>query len=192
MNRTDLVEKLMNKKVKDYSFTVLFFVIFAFFAIFVIKPNLSTAFSLQKELLELRALDKNYEQGILNIVNFQSLLETKREDFFLLDDAIPPHPFISQLIGDIDRLSSSSGIVVKKINIQDINLKETVVDKKLRQISLNLELEADFPKTHEFFKAIINQRRIKAVKKIAITKSSKEASGSSTLKIQFDVDSYYL
>lgn len=50
MNTKELILKLtQDKKVKDYSYAILFFAISSFFAWFVIKPVLGIAFSLDRQ-----------------------------------------------------------------------------------------------------------------------------------------------
>ena len=60
MDRKKILELLKQKQVQDYTFSIAFFLVFSFFVIFAIRPNLITAFSLQKELEELKLLMEKY------------------------------------------------------------------------------------------------------------------------------------
>ncbi|GAB4219079.1 MAG: hypothetical protein Fur009_3420 [Candidatus Microgenomates bacterium] len=48
MNKVDL-KNIFTKKVQDYTYVILFLLIFSIFIIFAINPSLKTAFSLTKE-----------------------------------------------------------------------------------------------------------------------------------------------
>lgn len=192
MNKTQLLEKILNKKVKDYSFTVLFFVVFTFFIIFVIKPNLTMAFSLRSQLEQLRTLDKSYEQAILNIINLQSSIEAKRDKFHLLDEAFPKEPKVYQIIDDIKTAASSSGTTLKNISVGEIQLRGGVDTVKTKEINVSLEISSDFAGIKNFMVEIYSQRRLKIIKNLDISKLVKQASNEADLKINFSVDSFYL
>lgn len=124
MNKEKLLAMLKDKKIQNYSYHIFFFITFSFFIIFAIQPNLSTAFHLQKELQDLRLKNKQFEEVILQIVNYQSLMEEYRDSLSVLDEAIPSSPELTEIIEDISKIASDSGLIVKSLTIESIALKE--------------------------------------------------------------------
>lgn len=192
MNRNAIIEKLTSKRVKDYSFTIIFFIVFSFFIIFAIRPNLTTVFSLQKQLKELRALDASYENVIIHIVDLQSLLETNRDNMYLLDEALPGSPQVNKVIDDLKRSASESGVLIRKIDIGEVNLKEDEKKKDIKGFTLSLETNSNFVEVKSFIDQFMNQRRLKMVRNLSIIKDTKDGTGSASLKIKMDISGYYL
>jgi Tfp pilus assembly protein PilO len=192
MNRNAIIEKLTSKRVKDYSFTIIFFIVFSFFIIFAIRPNLTTVFSLQKQLKELRALDASYENVIIHIVDLQSLLETNRDNMYLLDEALPGSPQVNKVIDDLKRSASESGVPIRKIDIGEVNLKEDEKKKDIKGFTLSLETNSNFVEVKSFIDLFMNQRRLKMVRNLSIIKDTKDGTGSASLKIKMDISGYYL
>ncbi len=192
MNRNAIIEKLTSKRVKDYSFTIIFFIVFSFFIIFAIRPNLTTVFSLQKQLKELRVLDTNYENVIVHIVDLQSMLETNRDNMYLLDEALPASPQVNKVIDDLKKSASESGVLIRKIDVGEVNLKEDEKKKDIKAFTLSMETNSDFTEVKTFIDQFMNQRRLKMVRNLSIIKDTKDGTGSASLKIKMDISGYYL
>src|SRR3989344_7223808 len=125
MRKSHILEVFLNKRAKDYSFIIVFFVIFSFFVLFVIRPNVKTVFILQQELDNLKKLDADYEKAIFNIVSIQSTLEQNRDTFPILTQAMPSNPQVNKVIDDIKKIASDSSMEMRRIDIAEINLKGT-------------------------------------------------------------------
>lgn len=192
MNRKTIVDKLMNRKTKDYTFTIVFFIIFSFFVLFVIRPNITTVFVLQQQLNDLQKLDKDYEKAIFTVVNIQSALEKNREQFPLLNQAVPSTPQVNQIIDDVKKIASDSGIELKKFDINQINLKESKNKNSLKPYNVDIETSSDFVKANKFMSAILQQRRLKSIKNLIISKDQNAGTESAALKIIFEIEGYYL
>lgn len=192
INRSELLNKLASRRIKDYSFTILFFFIFSFFLMFAIRPNLVTVFTLQKQLSDLQELDRNYENVILNIVNLQTLLEQNRDNFYLLDQSLPVNPQVNKIIDDLNKSASESGIRVKKIDMGEVNLKQDVRRKEMRSFTVNIETDSGFDNVNEFINSFLQQRRLKMLKNLSIIKENKDGTTSAKLKIKLEVEGYFL
>lgn len=198
MNRSKLAESLTNKRVKDYSFTIAFFFIFSFFILFAIRPNLVTVFSLQKQLGDLQLLDSNYENAILRIVQLQSMIESNRNNLFLLDQALPQTPQVNKVVDDLNNSASSSGVLIKKIDIGEVNLRVDKSKQEVKSFAVNIETTSDFDRVRQFIDMFLHQRRLKTMKNLSIIKESPDnslfgvSSSAATLKIKLEVDGFYL
>lgn len=188
------ISKIFTKKTTDYTFTILFFLIFSLFILFAIKPSLTTAVSLKREESDLKVIDSKYEANIMNIVSVQSLMEENREQLPLLTDAISDHPQVNKMIEDIRKASDQTSFVLKKAGIGEVNLLDTK-NKKLQRLRLTIEGTSDFDILMKFIQSLVNQRRLKTIEKMVISNSGdleSQASSSSQLKIIMDVEAYYL
>lgn len=205
MNKEDLISKVLNKKVRDYTFPVIFFLIFSIFVFFAIRPNLVTAFSLQRQLEELRLQDEQYETVILNIVNYQSLIEQTRNDFIVLEQAVPNSPQIYTMVDEIRNAATQSGMIVSTIEISDVTLRGlTDVDGTVKPETKTGSLEdkkkyiikfqatSTFNEVRSFLAQLASQRRLKLVNAMNVNAASKQGSQSATFNISFVIEGFYL
>jgi len=178
------------KKANDYTFSVLFFLVFSFSIFFIVRPTLKTLFSLKKQAKDLEEVNQIYDQRIVMIANLQQFLENNREKLPLLKEVIPDKPNLAKVIDDFNKVSSESGFLFTKINTEEISLKEAK-EKKYKQVVLNIEGETDFEKMINFLEGLLKQRRLKMIEKLIVTKSE-ESSPSGLLKIQMEIKAGYL
>lgn len=197
MNREELLARVLNKRVRDYTFPVVFFLIFSVFVFFAIRPNLVTAFSLQRQLDELRLQDEKYDTVILNIVSYQSLIEQTREDFVVLDQAVPKSPLIYTLVADIRDAATTSGMVVNTMEVSDVSLqgktlKDDQTKEKNKQYVVKFSALSSFNDVRGFFTKLSTQRRLKVVNGMNVTSATIEGTKSATFNISFILEGYYL
>jgi hypothetical protein len=192
MNKSVIKRKLLVKKATDYSYTILFFVSFAFFTFFVIRPNILTILSLQEESGKLHILDIGYENVIKKIVDIQSFLQENGQDLYLLDESLPSLPQINKLVLDTQFSASSSGMNLSTMSINKVDLRDTQKKKERRKISITLEGGADFIQSKEFITQIMNDRRLKMIQQITFDQDEKKGSMSGSLKLILEVEGYYL
>ena len=193
INKSKLLNTLLQKKTRDYSYTVLFFLLFSFFIFFAIKPSLNTAFSLKKKLADLQRIDKAYEAEIIKVVDLQKKLEAVRDDLYLLEDAVPKKSTVNIIIDDIKQLGEKDKVTINQIDISEVNIKGEPTEGKPVAITISMDLDAKYEDFSNFINDIHNQRRIKLIQNFDISSSQNEAaSGSANLKLSMQVDSYYL
>ena len=186
----NILESLKERRAKDYTFTTLFFVIFSIFIFFAIKPALSTALNLSKQEAELIAIDKKYELLIGQIVQIQSALEEVRDKLYLIDEALPAQPYLNVIMSDIQNSASKNNVLIRKINVQRVNLVESKKDV-FRSMIVNVELGSSFEDYVTFERDLMRQRRLKNIKSVIIDREDL-GSGSATLKIKAEIEGYYL
>jgi len=192
MNKNDLLETFRNEKVKEYGFTITFFLIFSFFVIFAIRPNLSSVISLHEQITQLQGLDSQYEDSITKIINLQSVIEQNRDNFYLLDDGLPSAPQVNKVIDDINTNASASGLVIDKIIVEQVSLKEDTSKNKMKEFTVNLETSSDFENIKNFINILLAQRRLKAVENFTLERDESVASGAAPLKVKLQIGGYYL
>ncbi len=192
MNKIDLLDKLQNKKIKEYGFSIAFFMIFSFFIVFAIRPNLASVISLNEQLTQLRGLDVEYENSITKIINLQTLIEQNRENFYLLDESLPSTPQVNKVIDDIKKNASDSGIQIDKVVVDEVSLKEDSSKNKMKVFSVNMESSSQFESIKRFLDTMFQQRRLKAIQSLTLERDALSGSGSASLKIKLEIGGYYL
>jgi hypothetical protein len=192
MNKSVLKRQLLVKKATDYSYTILFFISFAFFTFFVIRPNILTILSLQEESGKLHILDTGYENVINKIVTIQTFLQENGQDLYLLDEALPTLPQINKLVVDSQFSASSSGMTLNTLSINKVDLRDTQKKVARKKISVTLDGAADFIQSKEFITQIMNDRRLKMIEQITFDQNDKNGTTSGSLKLLLEVNGYYL
>jgi len=192
MNREQLLKLISGKKVLDYSYAFFFFIVFSFFIVAVIRPNIITVFNLEKELRDLQVVNDSYTTAIDKIISYQSLLELTRDKIYVLDQSLPSIPQINRLIEDINSSASSNKLIIEKMTIDDINLKKDKNKKGIDNVEINLVIQSEYEDLIKFLNTLTEQRRLKTIKTLSIKKDEKSASDSSKLNIKLVIDSYYL
>ncbi len=187
MDKDKLLQLLNNKEVRKYGFDITFFVMFSFFLIFAIRPNLITAFSLQKELQDLKIQNKESEAVILQVVNYQSTLEEYRDKMPLLDQAVPSTPTIAQVVDEIRKSASDSGILLDAISVESIDLKgeqesevQTQQSGPINSFTVSMNGSVSINGANVFLDKLMNQRRLKKIDSINLTQ---EQNGSTSIVI---------
>ena len=187
MDKDKLLQLLSNKEVRKYGFDITFFVMFSFFLIFAIRPNLITAFSLQKELQDLKIKNKESEAVILQVVNYQSTLEEYRDKIPLLDQAVPSTPTIAQVVDEIRKSASDSGILLHAVSVESIDLKgeqesevKTQQSDAIDSFTVSVNGSASINGANVFLDKLMNQRRLKKIDSVTLTQ---EQNGSTSIVI---------
>src|SRR3989344_9056324 len=71
---------IADKKKNTYLTAILSLLTLSFFGVFAIKPTLTTAVSLHRDIQDLKALNAQYEEKITSIIKGQSAYEQIRDD----------------------------------------------------------------------------------------------------------------
>lgn len=187
------LDKLFTKKGKDYTYTVIFFLIFSFLTFFVIRPNILAVFQAHLRIESLKKTNVFYETQIQNVVNTQSVLIEERNNIGLLNQAITKKPEVNELIRDITNTSNQDNLVVSKMNLTDVNLKDVSRNDQLKAIVFDLSLGGQFENYLKLIKDLYGQRRLKILKNIEIdNRTAETGSSSGTLIINYQLEGYYL
>lgn len=195
MDRTvtlkQIINQLKTKKGKDYTYITIFLLVFSIFIIFAIRPSLVTAFSLRQQRADLAKLDVQYENVVSNIVANQSTLENLRDKLYLTDDALPHGAVINKLVSDIENQATANSVTFINVNIGEVKLVEKSGNKS-QSVLINIEALSTFDDLLRFMESISNQRRLKLVKQLSVSRDLQEASESAQLKVIMQIEGYYL
>ena len=189
MQQIKISSSIFTKKTRDYTFVVLFLVIFSVFILAAIKPSLTTATSLKKEEEDLKKIDSLYEKKISIITLIQTQVEENRDDIYLLNEAVSQFPEVNKMVEDVKNVADKDNFAIQKASISDVNLYQN--SKKLDKVSLKVEGKSDFGNLILFINDLFLQRRLKNISKMTITKD-KEATEEANLNVTLIIDGYYL
>ncbi len=189
MDKLKLPSGIFTKKVSDYTFAVLFLLIFSGFIMFAIRPSISTAFSLKKEEADLDKIDKLYESKIVDIASIQSQIEDNRDSLNLLDEAVSQFPEVNKMVEDVKTIADKNQITIKKANIADVDL--SVSKNTVERVKLIIEGKTSFENFMSFVNDLGGQRRLKTVEKVILGRDL-ESSAEGGLRIVITIDGYYL
>lgn len=181
--RKKIVALLQDKKIQNYSFLIVFFIVFSFFIIFAIRPNLLTAFNLQKELQDLKLQSRQFESQIQQIVTYQTVLEQYRDDLLLLDEAVPPSPEIAKVIEDVRQSATDSGVLVDSLSVESVDYKAQSSSNAVQMFSVTTNAIATTPNLRIFLDTLLNQRRLKSLDIIDLTKPDFTGESTSDINI---------
>lgn len=192
INKTSIKRTLQLKKATDYSYTILFFLSFSFFTFFVIRPNIVTILSLQEEAGRLKILDAGYENVIRKIVDIQTFLETNRENLYLLDESLPSSPNLNKIVDDTQYAASGSALNLTAMTINKVDLKDVTQKTDEKSVIINIEADGTFIQTRNFISEVLNDRRLKNIRRIVLDQDTVAGSSSGNLKLLIDVEGYHL
>lgn len=192
MDRKKILDQFKDQKIQNYSYNIFFFLVFAFFVGFAIRPNLTTAFNLQKELQDLKLKSQEYEAEIQQIVDYQTKVEQYRDQFYLLDEAVPKTPAVAKVLEDIRQSATDSGVILTSIAVDEIIIKSEEKQASLKSFGLTLNVESEFTTLQNFLSTLLNQRRIKSIDNLQVTKLEKEGGTSNLFTITMIVKGAYL
>ena len=191
INLKKIIRTLGDKKVRDYIYISIFFILFSIFIFFAIKPALTTAFSLKKEEEELKEKNLIYQKAISDANNNLYVLEDVRDKLYLIDESISNSPQINKVVNDIENASLDSSLFLKYIFVSEkidyIDLKKT----DFKEVRVNLESQGNFTDVLNMVKVVNAQRRLKLIDELIISRD-KDSSDSGGLKVNLTIDGYYL
>lgn len=192
INLKKIIRTLGDKKVRDYIYISIFFILFSIFILFAIKPALTTAFSLKKEEEELKEKNLTYQKAIADASNNLYVLEDVRDKLYLIDDSISNSPQINKVVDDIESASINSSLFLKNIFVSEkidyIDLKKT----DFKEVRVNLESQGNFADVINMVKVINSQRRLKLIDNIEFFNEVEISTSSGSLDIKSEIVGFYL
>lgn len=193
MDRAKLLSYLKGKRTQDYSYAIAFFLLFSFFVFALIRPNIVEIFSSFERITQMERVDSFYEEQIGKSLNLQQSMEQIIDKTYLLNEAMTTRPKVNKLLDDIKIALDKNQLEVEKMNISDINIKESGGQQAPKAVTINLSVLGDYTGISNFMNDLYSQRRIKLIKNVKISKEVETAaSGSAQLQAIMLIEGYYL
>jgi len=197
MDKDKLIKELLQKS-QDYSqqlYLVAFFIVFVILILFFVRPTINEYVLRNKELEETITLSEQYQQVINSMTQLQSLLESERDNFVLLDQAIPNNIHMYQLIQDV-RSSFLKFVPTRTYSfpsytVSNMSPGETKGKAELKEHKLLVNVNGTYSDLQGIMSKIFNQRRIKSIKSLRLSRSE-NSSDSAILEMKLEVGAYHL
>lgn len=200
MEKNQLIKGLLQKG-QDYSqqiYLIGFFIVFMIMIIFIVRPTINTYIIKNKELQDIVHLSSEYQKVISNLTTLQGILESNRDEFGMLDQAIPQNIYMYQLTQDVRNSflkytpTRSYSFPSYVISIPDS--KDSVKSKsELKPYKILVNVSGSYPTMRSVLEQILNQRRVKTVKTLMLSRPVGEsASESANLEMKMEIEAYYL
>ncbi len=166
--------------------------------VFVVRPTINMYITKNKELQDTIHLSSEYQKVISSLTALQAILESHRDDFGMLDQAIPKNILMYQLTQDVrnsflkytpTRSYSFPSYVIKKSDTKT----ESISKSELKPYKILVNVSGSYPTMRSVLEQILNQRRVKTVKTLMLSRPEGEsASESAELDMKLEIEAYYL
>jgi Tfp pilus assembly protein PilO len=197
MDKDKLIKELLQKS-QNYSqqlYLVAFFIVFVILILFFVRPTVNEYVLRNKELEETVALSEQYQQVINNMTQLQSLLESERDNFILLDQAIPNNIHMYQLTQDVRssflRFVPTRTYSFPAYTVSNLSTNEGKGKAELKEYKLLVNVSGTYSDLQGIMGKIFNQRRIKSIKSLRLSRPE-GASDSANLEMKLEVGAYHL
>lgn len=170
------------KDVKVYTSLTLSLLAIAFFGVFAIKPTLTTIAGLWKELQDKRMVNQKLQEKINNLNQAQTNFAQISDQVYLLDQALPQNPSVSQLIWQLEILAQKSNVTIKSLGVEPLELQGKNKNSK-NEVLFNLNLSGDYENLKTFLGSLENLRRVITINSFAFSQSKKEEVQTLTLNL---------
>jgi Tfp pilus assembly protein PilO len=185
----------LKKEMHDYYYIISFLLIFSFFIFYIIKPSLTTAFSLKTELDELETIYSAYNKNIIEVRKISLFLQNSVEEIDLVDKAIPQMPETKTLIEDIKNAATNNEVSLNNLSLSSFDLKNSSKSNQFKNLVLTMDTSGKYTNIINFTQQLFRQKRLKTIQNFKIGKKEDElviSSDEGQLKVSIQLAGYYL
>lgn len=198
MEKNDLIAQLF-KKGQDHEqavYLVTFFLVFVLLIVLVVRPTVDGYVTRRKELAETKLLSSQYQKVISSLNTLQSMLEMHRDDFALLDEAIPESVQMYQISRDIERsvlphIPSRSYSFPAYTIVHDGAVQGEDSIAKPQEYKLAASLQGEYQTLQDVVAKLMNQLRVKSISSVSLDRT-RGASDSANLDMRLEIKAYHL
>src|SRR3989338_10038768 len=180
---------IADKKKNTYLTAILSLLTMSFFGVFAIKPTITTAVSLTRDIGDLQALNEQYEQKITTIIKGQSEYEKIRDDIPLINMTLPTtSEFTKQIIAE-ENIATRSNILIASLQIDPVPISKSKDTGNVESFSLTFSGDGDYKGAYDLVLNNLKQQRLVSIEQVSLEQAG--ASGSAQLKVSVKAKSYY-
>jgi len=183
------VKPLATDKNKGYFMIILSLLTLSIFGAFAIRPTVLTAFTLYKEIQDLKEINQKYENKITDVVKAQSEYEKIRDDIPLIYETLPKDPKFPLLISTFEDIAASSSLSLIDMTVDPQPVVPITGVLRLTDFNIKMKLSGDYGNAYKFLSSLLNSQRIVTIEKMDM--ATDEGTSSGELKIDLTAKSYY-
>ena len=198
---------LQSEEIKAYTMAILSFFAISFFAVFAIKPTLTTFFSLRRQIQDYEEFDKQLEDKINMLLKAQEQYQLYKNNTFLLSQALPTDPQFTYLIKKIEKISEETKTELSRLEINEVdfinspdktkstedlsNTKLQSENRDYQSFGFQTEINGSYQDSETFLKRLMNTRRIISLLSLKMGKGDLETGGEKII-IEVEGETYFL
>ncbi len=198
MDKDELISQLLKKgqDITQRVYLLAFFIVFILLILFVVRPTVGGYIDRRTELEKTKILSAQYQKVITSLNTLQRMLESRREDFALLEQAVPSSLAMYQLTQDVERTvlphipSQSYSFPGYSIPHRS-DLAALTPVKTPQTYTIAVAVQGDYGTLKGVFAQLLNQRRIKNVRNLSMSRE-KGSSESAVLDMKLEIEAYHL
>lgn len=187
------------KEVQLYTNLILSFGAVICFALFAIKPTLTTIAKVYKEYRDQKEVDLRLQEKIDNLRKAKEAYQQIEEKLHLIQEALPTQPEAELLVAQLEQLAARNNCVLEEVSFGnvmikgEINLKEgknkDQPAEKPDQPTLegNLQIVGTYRDVLSFLGDLYDLRRLNTVSHLSL-----EGSARQPLEARLNLTAYYL
>lgn len=196
MDKEKLLSQLIQKDNTERWYLVGFFAVFIVLIIFVIRPNVNEYLRRQKLLEDLTSTNAQYDTAISNLRILQGLFEEYRDQFPLLEEAVPPRLDAYKFAQDVAKVflpyTSQENLRFAGFKVgEKAEAGTPIAGTQLVPYPQAIEISGKYSELQRILSKLMNQRRIKHVTRVQFVESQ-TASGEASMGMRVDFQGYYI
>ena len=180
---------ITDKKKNTYLTAILSLLTMSFFGVFAIKPTITTAVSLTRDISDLKALNAQYEQKITTIIKGQSEYEKIRDDLPIINMTLPITSEFSKLIIGEENIAIRSNFLIGSLQVDPVPISKSKGTENVETFGFTLGGDVDYKGAYDLVLHNLDQQRLVNIDEVSLEQA--EATGSGQLKIIIKAKSYY-
>ncbi len=184
-----LSKRLDDKRSASYISAIFSLLTLSFFGLFAIKPTLTTAVTLSRDIQDLRQLNARYEDKITNIVKAQSEYEKIRDDIPLFFETLPDNPAFTQLIVSHEQLVKNTGVELTQFKMEGLPISKSKEKGKLIPFAMSIGILGTYPEITSYVNQLLRIQRIVGIDDLLLSQNLATSEGK--IKVSLKARSYY-
>lgn len=185
------------REVVVYTGLILTLLTISFFALFAIKPTVTTIAQLFKEIERKREVDQKLQTKINTLRQAQTNYSLVSNKLALIDQALPQEPELTNLIYQLEILAQQNNVQLRSLRFEPAYLLggETKIKKKIDvypSLAFNLSFTGEFENVYNFLDSLEDLRRNLDFENFTARGATAEETRLFTLTINLQLKSIYL
>jgi Tfp pilus assembly protein PilO len=164
-----------------------------FFAIFAIKPTLSTMVDLVKEIQDKQKLLSQMNDKIASMSTAQQQYTQYSNQFSLLDEALPKEPMLLNALQIIEKVASENALVVQDISVSDLPSETEEVNignAERKTLTFNVTVAGDYLSLRQFVETLMTSRRVFLIEQVVFGASNSRDTQYLVAKLRINLPYY--
>lgn len=164
----ELVQRLSSQKFVFYIYVILTLIVVSFFTIVVIRPTMSTIFTLRSEYTENEEVVTKLDQKLSAIAALKAQQQQLTEELALLGDVLPTSHNIPELVRKIEVIAQNNDVSLSQIETGNIEVfPNDREDSPFYTFNFNMSVRGDTKNLNSFLADLIQFDRLISIDRVS-------------------------